>query len=562
VIAVWMLYCVGIGLAFVVVGYALERGLHFAGRPTRWAWVIALVGSYMIPAAAWLRPEAFATFAAPIPQVIESQPSSTVTTSTILHQPSHRSLSLSDLDLPLRWTWVIASLAMLLALATAATRLAALRRQWRQAAVDGREVLVSPNVGPAVVGLWSPRVVLPEWALELSERERELMLAHEDEHVRAADPALLAAALVAVLVAPWNLALWWQWRRLRLAVEMDCDARVLAQGRSAPAYGELLLRVGRRRSPQMVGVAAFGEPVSFLESRIRRMLAAMPPWRWLGAAAAGAVAAGAIIAACEAPRPLMPEQAADRAAAASRMPESSVSMLVPMPNTLERVPSRGVLIRWMRAAIAREYPEYLTTPATPSVDLWFHGTTGGRVVRSTRTVGRRVARLGYREVQAHLPEEGPMRPGMWFGWAYPLGPGREDVRAIWWDDGGASASETPQGQGQDPDDTLTRSVVNGQEVVSGRRLQYERPQILSGPRLQYPELLRRAGIEGRVIVQAIIGTTGRAEPASVKVIESAHAGFNESAASWVRRALFRPARVNGQAVRALMKIPIEFKSPH
>src|SRR5438034_8127783 len=109
---------------------------------------------------------------------------------------------------------------------------------------------------------------------------------------------------------------------------MDCDARVLAQGRSAPSYGELLLRVGRRRSPQMVGVAAFGEPVSFLESRIRRMLAAMPPWRWLGAAAAGAVAAGAIIAGGGAPRPLMPEQVAGRAAAASRMVGSSVSVLV------------------------------------------------------------------------------------------------------------------------------------------------------------------------------------------------------------------------------------------
>src|SRR5262249_58279568 len=26
---------------------------------------------------------------------------------------------------------------------------------------------------------------------------------------------------------PWNVALWWQRSRLRLAVEMDCDARVL-----------------------------------------------------------------------------------------------------------------------------------------------------------------------------------------------------------------------------------------------------------------------------------------------------------------------------------------------
>ncbi len=542
-IAVWMLYCVGIGLAFVVVGHALERGLHLAGRPTRWAWVISLVGSYVIPAAAWLRPEAFATFAAPIPQVIESPPSSaTVTTSTILHQPSHRPLSLSDLDLPLRWTWVIASLAMLLVVTAGEARLVSPRRRWRTAAVDGREVLVSTNVGPAVVGLWSPRVVLPEWALQLSERERELMLAHEEQHVRAGDPALLAVALLAVLVAPWNLALWWQWRRLRLAVEIDCDARVLSQGRSASAYGELLLRVGRRRSTQTLSMAAFGEPASFLESRIRRMLAGVPRWRWAGIATAMAVTVAAIVGACEAPRPVTPEQAADRAAEASKTPESSVSLLVPMPNTLERVPSRGVLIRWMRSAIAQTYAEYLTTPANPPVDLWFHGTTGGRVIQSTRTVGRRIATLRYGEIEARLPELRPNRPGVWFAWAYPLGPGREDVRAIWADDGGDSVSGAP-------DDGLTRSVFVG-------------PELLSGLRLQYPELLRRAGIEGRVIVQAIIDTTGRAEPASVKVVESAHAGFNESAASWVRQALFRPARVNGQAVRALMKIPIEFKSPH
>ncbi len=496
-IAVGMLYCLGIGLAFVVVGHALERALHFAGRPTRFAWVVAIGGSYLVPVAAWLRPEAFSTFAVPVPAVAPALPNSSTSitsmpSSVIGQAPA--AFSIYDLDRPLTWGWGLASLTMMVLLGVAVARLVSQRRRWRPATIDGRDVLVSTDVGPVVVGLWSPRVVLPEWALELSERERELMLAHEDEHVHAADPALLAAALVAVLVAPWNLALWWQSRRLRLAVEMDCDARVLAQGRSAPAYGQLLLRVGRRRSRQMVGVAAFGEPVSFLESRIRRMLAAMPPWRWLGAAAAGAVAAGAIIGACEAPRPLMPEQGADHAAAASKTPESSVSMLVQMPSTLERVPSRAVLIRWMRAAITQTYAEYLTTPANPPVDLWFHGTTSGRVIQSTRTVGRRIATLRYGEIEAHLPELRPNRPGVWFGWAYPLGPGREDVRAIWADDSGDSASGAPE-------DGLTRSVFVG-------------PDLLSGPPLQYPELLRRAGIEGRVIVQATIDSTGRAEPAS------------------------------------------------
>ncbi len=313
-IAVWMLYCLGIGLAFVIVGHALERGLHLAGRATRWAWIIAIVGSYVVPVAAWLRPEAFATFAMPIPVVTESGPRLPTTTSTTLDQLPPSAFSLADLDVPLRWGWGITSLALLLVITVGAARLASLRRGWRTAAVDGREVLVSPNAGPAVMGVWSPRVVVPEWALQLPERERELMLAHEEEHVRAGDPALLAAALVAVLVAPWNLALWWQWRRLRLAVEMDCDARVLAQGRSAAAYGELLLRVGGRRTTRAFGIAAFGEPVSFLESRIRRMLRTVPRWRWAGVGAALIVAVGAIVAACEVPRPLVPQALAQEPA--------------------------------------------------------------------------------------------------------------------------------------------------------------------------------------------------------------------------------------------------------
>jgi len=101
VIAVWMLYCLGIGLAFVIVGHALERGLHLAGRATRWAWVIAIVGSYLVPVAAWLRPEAFATFAVPIPVVAESGPGlPTSTTFTNLDQLPPSAFSLADLDRP------------------------------------------------------------------------------------------------------------------------------------------------------------------------------------------------------------------------------------------------------------------------------------------------------------------------------------------------------------------------------------------------------------------------------------------------------------------------------
>src|SRR2546422_10961425 len=104
----------------------------------------------------------------------------------------------------------------------------------------------------------------------------------------------------------------------------------------------------------------------------------------------------------------------------------------------------------------------------------------------------------------------------------------------------------------------TGMVPTGNEVFMEAIVE-EKPAVLSGPTLQYPELLRQAQIQGRVLVQAIIDTLGRAEPPSVKVLQSPNPGFDQSAKSYVAKALFRPARVHGRAVRVLIQIPIDFR---
>ena len=101
-------------------------------------------------------------------------------------------------------------------------------------------------------------------------------------------------------------------------------------------------------------------------------------------------------------------------------------------------------------------------------------------------------------------------------------------------------------------------VPTGNEVFREAIVE-EKPAVLSGPTLQFPELLRQAQIQGRVLVQAIIDTLGRAEPSSVKVLQSPNPGFDQSAKSYVVKALFRPARVHGRAVRVLIQIPIDFR---
>ncbi len=86
----------------------------------------------------------------------------------------------------------------------------------------------------------------------------------------------------------------------------------------------------------------------------------------------------------------------------------------------------------------------------------------------------------------------------------------------------------------------------------------EKAELLSSPPAEYPRILRRAGIQGRVVVQVVIDTLGRVEPGSPRVVSSSNPAFNEPALNAVREAVFRPARVHGRAVRVRVRAPIEF----
>ncbi len=87
----------------------------------------------------------------------------------------------------------------------------------------------------------------------------------------------------------------------------------------------------------------------------------------------------------------------------------------------------------------------------------------------------------------------------------------------------------------------------------------EKPVVLSGRLPQYPPLLQQAGIQGTVMVQAIVDTTGRVEPSSVRVVQSPNPGFDEPSKSYILRALFRPARVHGRPVRVLVALPVQWR---
>lgn len=86
----------------------------------------------------------------------------------------------------------------------------------------------------------------------------------------------------------------------------------------------------------------------------------------------------------------------------------------------------------------------------------------------------------------------------------------------------------------------------------------ERPERLTSPPLRYPEVLRQAGVEGRILVEAVLDTLGVVERGSLRVVQGAHALFEAEALAVVAASRYRAARVGGRAVRVRIQVPVAF----
>lgn len=130
---------------------------------------------------------------------------------------------------------------------------------------------------------------------------------------------------------------------------------------------------------------------------------------------------------------------------------------------------------------------------------------------------------------------------------------------------------------------LSRSVTNesdftGKGVQGGRasgtitgiaptdqtqtyfEFQVEKPVVSapgsSAPR--YPEILKSAGVEGEVLAQFVVDTTGRAENGSFKVLKTSHELFALAVKNALPGMRFLPAEVGGKKVKQLVQQPFVF----
>lgn len=297
-LVLWMGYAILVGVVVACAGALFERGIR---RRRRFLWAGVQLLAVLLP---MVRPvlrrlgasnaELDVVFG-PIGPVIRGA----IPTLQTLGGAAAASRTLADVQGPLLGAWLGASVVLALVVLAGVLRVRRLRRDWRPERVDGLDVLVSKTLGPAVVGVLKPAIVLPEWVMELPATQRAMVLAHEEEHRRSGDPRLLAASLVVPVLMPWNPVAWIAWARLREAVELDCDARVLRQdGRKRVHYARLLFEVSTRHTDAVPVGAGFGERASSVERRIRTLLSTTMRFGWKGLAIRFGAAGLLLTAAC------------------------------------------------------------------------------------------------------------------------------------------------------------------------------------------------------------------------------------------------------------------------
>jgi TonB family protein len=506
-IASWMVYGTAIALLLGLAALVAEQALERWGRAGRWAWVASLGGVFVVPVVAAGRlavPGASTAMEVSFGEVV---PLSVVGAQGGAAVGLPGAAALIPGEATLLGLWVLGSLSVLAFLLASHFALRGSRRGWAKAELEGTPVYLSEATGPAVVGFLRSEIVLPEWAVRMEARERRLMIAHEAEHVRAGDPWLLFAAMCALVVLPWNAAVWWQVRRLREAIEIDCDRRVLRRWGNLRDYGALLLEVGRRGSSSPLAVAALTPRATQLERRVRIMTRTTDRTRWVAGIAGSVLAPVLLLAACQLERPALPGPAT---------PAVTASQAGPVPSTAALEPQTPLGVEG-RAPIRQGGSEPADTPSVPRPAIIVDGVV--------------VSRPGEADADDATGAAVPRAPEVRFA---PM------IREVL------------------PVDTPTVAAEPTFTPFDVRPELQNRQDFVAAIERSYPPMLKDAGIGGTVVLWVFIDETGRV--GATRLVQSS--GYEQLDAVAQRLmaevARFSPARNRGEPVPVWIQMPVSF----
>lgn len=172
----WMIYALSVSAVLSVAALIAEHSARQRRSPSRGFWLIAIVASLVIPAIMTsVSIEIPADLKPSVPRnVIALHEITSTHLSPAVWVENHDSDSstFQHIQFHAKDVWYGASILMILVLLVSATHLQWRKRQWTTASVCGVSVYLSTDVGPAVVGLLRPRIVLPVWLLDSPQSNR------------------------------------------------------------------------------------------------------------------------------------------------------------------------------------------------------------------------------------------------------------------------------------------------------------------------------------------------------------------------------------------------------
>ncbi len=368
---------------------------------------------------------------------------------------------------------------------------------------------------PLTWGLLRPVILLPESADAWTPDRMRIVLAHELAHVKRQDCLTQILAQIACALYWFHPLVWIAVARLRREREQACDDRVLALGNSASDYAAHLVEVARslRFSERWVPAVAMAEPRE-LEARV---IALLDPHRRRGTVARWrAVLCGIATGLLIVPLATLRAPAQARAAIAGSVYDATGAAIPRATVTLSNLDtgSRDTLSTSEEGSYA------------------FVGIPAGRYALEVGKPGFKLFTRRDIAVAANVPAR--------FDPTLEVGSVNESVDVI--------------GQnGRPPQPALaaipTRIRIGGNVQAT---------KLISQVKPVYPEILQQQGIEGTILLQAIIAKDGGLSALAV-MNALANPDLAKAAVDAVKQWRYEPTLLNGSPVEVATTIKVNFK---
>ncbi|MBW8770846.1 MAG: TonB family protein [Gemmatimonadetes bacterium] len=100
--------------------------------------------------------------------------------------------------------------------------------------------------------------------------------------------------------------------------------------------------------------------------------------------------------------------------------------------------------------------------------------------------------------------------------------------------------------------------VNGDQPYFEFQVEKQVSQIPCATCLTYPDMMKSANVEGEVLAQFVVDTSGKYESGTFKVLKSTNEQFTNAVKVALPRMRFYPAEVGGRKVKQLVQQPFTF----